>query len=155
MLPSGQVKYPPHLGLELDYTELRMNFEQETRESRGSVSYTDYYSSEDGQIRRSVNDNCLPLFIKTAHCTSSSNEHSVIYGNSDTDDTKGSDKSTDKIHVTKFGNKNSNGDDEDYADDEEHTLTFKKFQWTSKNDLQRIFNQSNNETSALCKKIGR
>lgn len=41
-----------------------MNIDKETRESRGSVSYTDYYSNEDGQIRRSA-DNCYPLFLKT------------------------------------------------------------------------------------------
>lgn len=45
-----------------------MNIDQETRESRGSVSYTDYYSNEDGQIRRSA-DNCFPLFLKTTRAT--------------------------------------------------------------------------------------
>ena len=34
------------------------------RESRGSVSYTDYYSNEDGQIRRTAGDNCFPVFVK-------------------------------------------------------------------------------------------
>lgn len=29
-----------------------MRLDQENRESRGSVSYTDYYSNEDGQIRK-------------------------------------------------------------------------------------------------------
>lgn len=29
-----------------------MNIDQENHEGRGSVSYTDYYSNEDGQIRK-------------------------------------------------------------------------------------------------------
>ena len=47
-----------------------MNLDADNRESRGSVSYTDYYSSEDGQIRRTANDNCFPIFVKPALCTS-------------------------------------------------------------------------------------
>lgn len=38
--------------LDLDFNEFCMNIDQENRESRGSVSYTDYYSNEDGQIRK-------------------------------------------------------------------------------------------------------
>jgi hypothetical protein len=37
---------------------------QDVRESRGSVSYTDYYSNEDGQIRRTANDSCFPIYVK-------------------------------------------------------------------------------------------
>lgn len=44
--------------------------DQAARESRGSVSYTDYYSSEDGQIRRTANDNCFPIFVKSSSGTS-------------------------------------------------------------------------------------
>ncbi|XP_066593022.1 inositol hexakisphosphate and diphosphoinositol-pentakisphosphate kinase 1 isoform X3 [Prorops nasuta] len=40
--------------LDLDFNDFCMNMDQE-RESRGSVSYTDYYSNEDGQIRRTCN----------------------------------------------------------------------------------------------------
>lgn len=35
----------------MDFNEFCINIDQEHRESRGSVSYTDYYSNEDGQIR--------------------------------------------------------------------------------------------------------
>ncbi|KAG7209699.1 hypothetical protein KM043_011338 [Ampulex compressa] len=38
--------------LDLDFNEFCMSIDQENRESRGSVSYTDYYSNEDGQIRK-------------------------------------------------------------------------------------------------------
>ncbi|XP_033186352.1 inositol hexakisphosphate and diphosphoinositol-pentakisphosphate kinase isoform X4 [Bombus vancouverensis nearcticus] len=37
--------------LDVDFNEFCINIDQEHRESRGSVSYTDYYSNEDGQIR--------------------------------------------------------------------------------------------------------
>ncbi|XP_032452700.1 inositol hexakisphosphate and diphosphoinositol-pentakisphosphate kinase 2 isoform X40 [Nasonia vitripennis] len=61
---SAGPKYSPNRCLELDYNDFCVNIDQETRESRGSVSYTDYYSSEDGQIRRTANDNCFPIFVK-------------------------------------------------------------------------------------------
>lgn len=38
-----------------------MTIDQDNRESRGSVSYTDYYSNEDGQIRRSGNGSTFPF----------------------------------------------------------------------------------------------
>ncbi|CAK9817154.1 Inositol hexakisphosphate and diphosphoinositol-pentakisphosphate kinase [Anthophora quadrimaculata] len=38
--------------LDVDFNEFCINIDQEHRESRGSVSYTDYYSNEDGQIRK-------------------------------------------------------------------------------------------------------
>lgn len=50
--------------LDLDYNDICMNIDQAKREGRGSVSYTDYYSTEDGLIRRSANDSCLPIFMK-------------------------------------------------------------------------------------------
>ncbi|XP_050489741.1 inositol hexakisphosphate and diphosphoinositol-pentakisphosphate kinase 2 isoform X5 [Bombus huntii] len=37
--------------LDVDFNEFCINIDQEHREARGSVSYTDYYSNEDGQIR--------------------------------------------------------------------------------------------------------
>ncbi|XP_033179838.1 inositol hexakisphosphate and diphosphoinositol-pentakisphosphate kinase 2 isoform X4 [Bombus impatiens] len=37
--------------LDVDFNEFCINIDQEHREGRGSVSYTDYYSNEDGQIR--------------------------------------------------------------------------------------------------------
>lgn len=40
--------------IDLDFTDFCMALDQEGREGRGSVSYTDYYSNEDGQIRRSA-----------------------------------------------------------------------------------------------------
>ncbi|XP_031832948.2 inositol hexakisphosphate and diphosphoinositol-pentakisphosphate kinase isoform X3 [Nomia melanderi] len=45
-------KLPTTPCLDVDFNEFCMNIDQEHRESRGSVSYTDYYSSEDGQIRK-------------------------------------------------------------------------------------------------------
>ncbi|XP_033336725.2 inositol hexakisphosphate and diphosphoinositol-pentakisphosphate kinase isoform X22 [Megalopta genalis] len=45
-------KYPTTPCLDVDFNDFCMNIDQEHRESRGSVSYTDYYSNEDGQIRK-------------------------------------------------------------------------------------------------------
>ncbi|XP_015434061.1 PREDICTED: inositol hexakisphosphate and diphosphoinositol-pentakisphosphate kinase 2 [Dufourea novaeangliae] len=45
-------KFPTTPCLDVDFNEFCMNIDQEHRESRGSVSYTDYYSNEDGQIRK-------------------------------------------------------------------------------------------------------
>lgn len=45
-------KLPTTPCLDVDFSEFCMNIDQEHRESRGSVSYTDYYSNEDGQIRK-------------------------------------------------------------------------------------------------------
>ncbi|XP_067212698.1 inositol hexakisphosphate and diphosphoinositol-pentakisphosphate kinase 2 isoform X7 [Linepithema humile] len=44
-------KYSPTPCLDVDFNEFCMRLD-ENRESRGSVSYTDYYSNEDGQIRK-------------------------------------------------------------------------------------------------------
>ncbi|KOX81240.1 hypothetical protein WN51_00148 [Melipona quadrifasciata] len=44
-------KFPTTPCLDVDFNEFCINIDQEHRESRGSVSYTDYYSNEDGQIR--------------------------------------------------------------------------------------------------------
>ncbi|XP_076624000.1 inositol hexakisphosphate and diphosphoinositol-pentakisphosphate kinase isoform X10 [Colletes latitarsis] len=45
-------KFPTTPCLDVDFNEFCMNIDQDHRESRGSVSYTDYYSNEDGQIRK-------------------------------------------------------------------------------------------------------
>lgn len=45
-------KFPTTPCIDIDFNEFCMSATQENRESRGSVSYTDYYSNEDGQIRR-------------------------------------------------------------------------------------------------------
>ncbi|XP_070167124.1 inositol hexakisphosphate and diphosphoinositol-pentakisphosphate kinase 2 isoform X9 [Polyergus mexicanus] len=45
-------KFSPTSCLDVDFNEFCMRLDQENRESRGSVSYTDYYSNEDGQIRK-------------------------------------------------------------------------------------------------------
>ncbi|CAL7933411.1 unnamed protein product [Xylocopa violacea] len=45
-------KFPTTPCLDVDFNEFCINIDQEHRESRGSVSYTDYYSNEDGQIRK-------------------------------------------------------------------------------------------------------
>ncbi|XP_015180623.1 PREDICTED: inositol hexakisphosphate and diphosphoinositol-pentakisphosphate kinase isoform X9 [Polistes dominula] len=47
---SGAPKFPTTPGLDLDFNDFCMNIDQENHEGRGSVSYTDYYSNEDGQI---------------------------------------------------------------------------------------------------------
>ncbi|XP_017760537.1 PREDICTED: inositol hexakisphosphate and diphosphoinositol-pentakisphosphate kinase [Eufriesea mexicana] len=44
-------KFPTTPCLDVDFNEFCINIDQEHREGRGSVSYTDYYSNEDGQIR--------------------------------------------------------------------------------------------------------
>ncbi|XP_014604499.1 PREDICTED: inositol hexakisphosphate and diphosphoinositol-pentakisphosphate kinase 2 isoform X13 [Polistes canadensis] len=49
---SGAPKFPTTPGLDLDFNDFCMNIDQENHEGRGSVSYTDYYSNEDGQIRK-------------------------------------------------------------------------------------------------------
>ncbi|XP_018306733.1 inositol hexakisphosphate and diphosphoinositol-pentakisphosphate kinase 2 isoform X7 [Mycetomoellerius zeteki] len=45
-------KFSPTSCLDVDFNEFCIRLDQENRESRGSVSYTDYYSNEDGQIRK-------------------------------------------------------------------------------------------------------
>ncbi|XP_076293609.1 inositol hexakisphosphate and diphosphoinositol-pentakisphosphate kinase isoform X19 [Lasioglossum baleicum] len=45
-------KCPTTPCLDVDFNDFCMNIDQDHRESRGSVSYTDYYSNEDGQIRK-------------------------------------------------------------------------------------------------------
>nr|XP_012145254.1 PREDICTED: inositol hexakisphosphate and diphosphoinositol-pentakisphosphate kinase 2 isoform X1 [Megachile rotundata] len=45
-------KFPTTPCLDVDFNEFCINIDQDHRESRGSVSYTDYYSNEDGQIRK-------------------------------------------------------------------------------------------------------
>ncbi|KOC67231.1 Inositol hexakisphosphate and diphosphoinositol-pentakisphosphate kinase [Habropoda laboriosa] len=45
-------KFPTTPCLDVDFNEFCINIDQEHREGRGSVSYTDYYSNEDGQIRK-------------------------------------------------------------------------------------------------------
>ncbi|XP_034191684.1 inositol hexakisphosphate and diphosphoinositol-pentakisphosphate kinase isoform X6 [Osmia lignaria lignaria] len=45
-------KYPTTPCLDVDFNEFCINIDQDHREGRGSVSYTDYYSNEDGQIRK-------------------------------------------------------------------------------------------------------
>ncbi|XP_023315783.1 inositol hexakisphosphate and diphosphoinositol-pentakisphosphate kinase 2 isoform X15 [Trichogramma pretiosum] len=69
--------------LDIDFDDFCANIEQQQqqqqqqqhqllqqealRESRGSVSYTDYYSNEDGQIRQRAalgGDNCFPVYVK-------------------------------------------------------------------------------------------
>ncbi|XP_076240552.1 inositol hexakisphosphate and diphosphoinositol-pentakisphosphate kinase isoform X3 [Calliopsis andreniformis] len=45
-------KFPMTPCLDVDFNEFCMNIDHEHREGRGSVSYTDYYSNEDGQIQK-------------------------------------------------------------------------------------------------------
>lgn len=50
---AGAPKFSTTPCLDMDFSEFCMNIEQEgNREGRGSISYTDYYSNEDGQIRK-------------------------------------------------------------------------------------------------------
>lgn len=50
---SGAPKFSTTPCLDMDFSEFCMNIEQDnSREGRGSISYTDYYSNEDGQIRK-------------------------------------------------------------------------------------------------------
>ncbi|XP_012273975.1 inositol hexakisphosphate and diphosphoinositol-pentakisphosphate kinase isoform X3 [Orussus abietinus] len=46
-------KFSTTPGLDIDFHDMYMNPGHDCRESRGSISYTDYYSNEDGLIRRS------------------------------------------------------------------------------------------------------
>lgn len=54
--------------LDLDFHDFCVTIDKDNRESRGSVSYTDYYSNEDGQIRRSGNGSSFP-HIQAPVCT--------------------------------------------------------------------------------------
>ncbi|XP_043464561.1 inositol hexakisphosphate and diphosphoinositol-pentakisphosphate kinase 2 isoform X12 [Leptopilina heterotoma] len=54
--------------LDLDFHDFCVTIDKDNRESRGSVSYTDYYSNEDGQIRRSGNGSTFP-HIQAPVCT--------------------------------------------------------------------------------------
>lgn len=55
--PFEQVqKFTTNPCIDLDFNDFCVALDQEGREGRGSVSYTDYYSNEDGQIRRTGGD---------------------------------------------------------------------------------------------------
>ncbi|KAL0099644.1 hypothetical protein PUN28_019798 [Cardiocondyla obscurior] len=56
-------KFSPTSCLDVDFNEFCIRLDQENRESRGSVSYTDYYSNEDGQIRKITQ---MPQVIQSA-----------------------------------------------------------------------------------------
>ncbi|XP_039307206.1 inositol hexakisphosphate and diphosphoinositol-pentakisphosphate kinase 2 isoform X14 [Solenopsis invicta] len=56
-------KFSPTSCLDVDFNEFCIRLDQENRESRGSVSYTDYYSNEDGQIRKITQ---IPQVIQSA-----------------------------------------------------------------------------------------
>ncbi|XP_020285466.1 inositol hexakisphosphate and diphosphoinositol-pentakisphosphate kinase isoform X18 [Pseudomyrmex gracilis] len=65
-------KFSPTPCLDVDFNEFCMRLDRENRESRGSVSYTDYYSNEDGQIRKLTQ---MPQAVQSSvtadalHCT--------------------------------------------------------------------------------------
>ncbi|XP_063985892.1 inositol hexakisphosphate and diphosphoinositol-pentakisphosphate kinase isoform X6 [Diachasmimorpha longicaudata] len=42
--------------LDMDFNDFCMVMDQDSREGRGSISYTDYYSSEDGTIRKTMEE---------------------------------------------------------------------------------------------------
>lgn len=42
--------------LDMDFNDFCMVMDQDNREGRGSISYTDYYSSEDGTIRKAIEE---------------------------------------------------------------------------------------------------
>ncbi|XP_011301710.1 inositol hexakisphosphate and diphosphoinositol-pentakisphosphate kinase isoform X15 [Fopius arisanus] len=54
--PFAGPKFSAGPCLEMDFNEFCMVMDQEIREGRGSISYTDYYSSEDGTIRKTVEE---------------------------------------------------------------------------------------------------
>ncbi|XP_033226469.1 inositol hexakisphosphate and diphosphoinositol-pentakisphosphate kinase 2 [Belonocnema kinseyi] len=54
-------KFSTNPRLDLDFHDFCVTIDQDNRESRGSVSYTDYYSNEDGQIRKSGNGSTFPF----------------------------------------------------------------------------------------------
>ncbi|XP_023247506.1 inositol hexakisphosphate and diphosphoinositol-pentakisphosphate kinase 2 isoform X4 [Copidosoma floridanum] len=137
---SAGPKYSPNRGLELDYSDLCVNAEQkldqqqqQARESRGSVSYTDYYSSEDGQIRRTVNDNCFPIFVKPQTQTT-------------------------PIQTPSGGRSADEEENPEDEDEDAHTLTLKQSDEQRKQDVQQIFEQKESQIvkpSSSYKKIGR
>ncbi|XP_058810459.1 inositol hexakisphosphate and diphosphoinositol-pentakisphosphate kinase-like isoform X2 [Phymastichus coffea] len=143
--PSSQVKYSINHGHEFDYVEYCMRIEQETRESRGSVSYTDYYSNEDGQIRRSVNDNCLPLFVKPVYCATSSTEHSCRNKGDVNHDFSGD-------HITTCINEIKDEGNHDAYNNKDRTLIFEQSEDT-RHDVQYAFKQPNNKSSINYKRI--
>ncbi|XP_036144855.1 inositol hexakisphosphate and diphosphoinositol-pentakisphosphate kinase 2 isoform X17 [Monomorium pharaonis] len=59
-------KFSPTSCLDVDFNEFCIRLDQENRESRGSVSYTDYYSNEDGQIRKITQ---IPQVMQSAGCS--------------------------------------------------------------------------------------
>ncbi|XP_024937519.1 inositol hexakisphosphate and diphosphoinositol-pentakisphosphate kinase isoform X2 [Cephus cinctus] len=69
---GGPNKFSTTPGLDLDFNDICMNLDQECRESRGSISYTDYYSNEDGQIRGSGNDT-ICRNLKQSTCSNEAN----------------------------------------------------------------------------------
>lgn len=109
-----------------------MRLDQENRESRGSVSYTDYYSNEDGQIRKITQ---IPQAIQQVAAAAAA-------GNGAQSKTTGDELPADNVD-----------------EDEDHTLTLRQSEEQKKQDVQLIFEQRDNvnpaKVSGGCKKIGR
>ncbi|XP_011329790.2 inositol hexakisphosphate and diphosphoinositol-pentakisphosphate kinase 2 isoform X16 [Ooceraea biroi] len=80
---STAPKFSPAPCLDVDFNEFCMRLDQENRESRGSVSYTDYYSNEDGQIRKITQ---MPQVIQSGPSNSAQTYGDVHPGDNIDDD---------------------------------------------------------------------
>lgn len=113
-----------------------MRLDQENRESRGSVSYTDYYSNEDGQIRKITQ---IPQAMQQVAAAAA-----AAAGNSSQSKTTVCDDDLPADNVD---------------EDEDHTLTLRQNEEQKKQDVKLIFEQRDNvnpaKVSGSCKKIGR
>ncbi|XP_032684406.1 inositol hexakisphosphate and diphosphoinositol-pentakisphosphate kinase 2 isoform X20 [Odontomachus brunneus] len=133
---SNAPKFSTTPCLDVDFNEFCMRLDQENRESRGSVSYTDYYSNEDGQIRKITQ---IPQAMQQVAAAAA-----AAAGNS-------------------LQSKTTVCDDDLPADnvdeDEDHTLTLRQNEEQKKQDVKLIFEQRDNvnhaKVSGGCKKIGR
>ncbi|XP_011640265.1 inositol hexakisphosphate and diphosphoinositol-pentakisphosphate kinase 2 isoform X12 [Pogonomyrmex barbatus] len=126
-------KFSPTSCLDVDFNEFCICLDQENRESRGSVSYTDYYSNEDGQIRKITQ---IPQMIQSGVSGSGG----------------GSGAQTKLVCRDDISCDNID-------EDEDHTLTLKQTEEQKKQDVKSIFEQRDDvnpsKLSGSYKKIGR
>lgn len=117
-----------------------MRLDQENRESRGSVSYTDYYSNEDGQIRKITQ---IPQAMQQVVAAAAAAAAAT-----------GNNGQSPKTTVCDDDLPADNADE-----DEDHTLTLRQSEEQKKQDVKLIFEQRDNvnpaKASGGCKKIGR
>ncbi|KAL6262492.1 hypothetical protein P5V15_007576 [Pogonomyrmex californicus] len=133
-------KFSPTSCLDVDFNEFCIRLDQENRESRGSVSYTDYYSNEDGQIRKITQ---IPQMIQSG-----------VSGSGGGGGGGGGGSGAQTKLVCRDDIPCDNIDE-----DEDHTLTLKQTEEQKKQDVKSIFEQRDDvnpsKLSGSYKKIGR